>query len=229
MQPSRTIILTGCSRGLGRALVPEFIARGHTVAGCSRSKQAIADLSREFPEQGHFQTLDICDEQAVAAWSDATVQKLGAPHLIINNAALINKPAPLWQISRTEFQQIMDVNLVAVHTVIRHYLPSMIDHGLGTIINLSSGWGRSVSPAMAPYCASKYAIEGLTRALSEDLPSGLAAIALNPGVIDTPMLRDIWGAAAAAYPDAEQWATIAAPYMLSLGVRENGQSLTVPD
>jgi NAD(P)-dependent dehydrogenase (short-subunit alcohol dehydrogenase family) len=61
------------------------------------------------------------------------------------------------------------------------------------IVNLSSGWGRSVSPEVAPYCATKWAIEGLTQAFAKELPEGLAAVALNPGVIDTDMLRLAFG------------------------------------
>jgi NAD(P)-dependent dehydrogenase (short-subunit alcohol dehydrogenase family) len=97
----------------------------------------------------------------------------------------------------------------------------------GVIVNLSSGWGRSVSPEVAPYCASKWAIEGLTKALAEELPAGMAAVPLNPGVIDTEMLRSCWAAAAAGYPKPEAWAKIAAPFILALGPKDNGRSVSV--
>lgn len=92
---------------------------------------------------------------------------------------------------------------------------------------MSSGWGRSTSPEVAPYCASKFAIEGLTRSLAQELPPPVATVAVNPGVIDTGMLRRCWSDAAGAYPDASQWAPGAADFFLGLGRVHNGQSLSI--
>ena len=103
----------------------------------------------------------------------------------------------------------------------------MIARGSGIVINMSSGWGRSTSPDVAPYCASKWAIEGLTRSLAEELPAGLAAVSLNPGVIDTDMLRTCWGDSAGGYPSPEAWSRRAAEVILGIGPGENGRALTV--
>ena len=84
-----------------------------------------------------------------------------------------------------------------------------------------------MSPDVAPYCATKFAVEGMTKALAAELPAGMAAVPLNPGVIDTAMLREAWADGAAAYPKAEAWAKIAAPFILKLGAKDNGRSLTV--
>ena len=81
---------------------------------------------------------------------------------------------------------------------------------------------------VGPYCATKWAIEGLTRALADDLPYGMAAIPLNPGIIHTDMLESCFGANAAAYPRAEQWAKKAVPFLLDLGQEDNGDPLTAP-
>ncbi|MFK7893322.1 MAG: SDR family oxidoreductase [Granulosicoccus sp.] len=224
----KIIVLTGCSSGLGRALVPEFTNWGHYVAGCSRNESAMNEIATEHSDLCSFTAVDVCDDQAVAQWVRQIERDIGTPNLLINNAAVINHPAPLWEIGHDEFRQVMAINVVGVHTTIRHVLPAMIRRGSGMIINLSSGWGRSVSPHVGPYCASKFAIEGMTRALSEELPSGLATVALNPGVIDTPMLRKAWNEAASAFPDASQWAASAAPFMLNLAKTDNGASLTVP-
>jgi NAD(P)-dependent dehydrogenase (short-subunit alcohol dehydrogenase family) len=80
---------------------------------------------------------------------------------------------------------------------------------------------------VAPYCASKYAIEGMTKALAEELPAGMAAVPLSPGVVDTDMLRSAWGDGAASHPRPEEWAERAVPFLLGLGPEENGRSLTV--
>jgi NAD(P)-dependent dehydrogenase (short-subunit alcohol dehydrogenase family) len=97
----------------------------------------------------------------------------------------------------------------------------------GVIVNFSSGWGRSTSAEVAPYCASKFAIEGLTKALAQELPKGMAAVPFNPGVIDTDMLRQAWSDGAASYPKAEEWAKVAAPFILGLGPKDNGKSVSV--
>src|SRR5207245_166377 len=110
-----------------------------------------------------------------------------------NNAALINPNAPLWTIAAAEFDRVIDVNLKGVANVIRHLVPAMIARGSVVIVNLSSGWGRSVSAEVAPYCCTKWGIEGLTRAMAQELPQGMAAVPLNPGIIDTAMLRSTFG------------------------------------
>jgi NAD(P)-dependent dehydrogenase (short-subunit alcohol dehydrogenase family) len=113
--------------------------------------------------------------------------------------------------------------------VIRHFVPAMVEKKHGVIVNFSSGWGRSVSAEVAPYCATKWAIEGLTQALAEELPSGMCAVPLNPGIIDTEMLRSCFASGAGAYPKPEEWAKRAVPFILSLREEHNGQPLTVPD
>jgi NAD(P)-dependent dehydrogenase (short-subunit alcohol dehydrogenase family) len=95
-------------------------------------------------------------------------------------------------------------------------------------VNFSSGWGRSTSPEVAPYCATKWAIEGLSRALAEELPAGMAAVPLNPGIINTEMLQSCFGEHASDYPGPEQWAKKAVPFLLSLSGKDNGSPLTVP-
>jgi NAD(P)-dependent dehydrogenase (short-subunit alcohol dehydrogenase family) len=225
--PSKIIVLTGATRGLGRALVPLFAAAGHTVIGCGRSSKHIAELTRGFPTPHVFSVVDVRDAAAVQAWADAVLPQYAPPDLLINNAAVINMPAPLWQVPTDEFDFLIDVNIKGVANVIRAFVPAMVQRKSGVIVNLSSGWGRSTSPEVAPYCASKYAIEGLTLALAQELPAGMAAIPLNPGVIDTDMLRQAWANGAASYPKADQWAKRAAPFLLALGPKDNGRSLTV--
>jgi NAD(P)-dependent dehydrogenase (short-subunit alcohol dehydrogenase family) len=95
------------------------------------------------------------------------------------------------------------------------------------IINFSSEWGRSVAPEVAPYCATKWAIEGLTRALAQELPQGLAAIPVNPGIVDTDMLRSCLGESASSYPGPDQWAQFAIRFLLRLRPKDNGKPLSV--
>jgi len=163
----------------------------------------------------------------VGNFAARVLERCGPPDLLLNNAAVINPNAPLWEVSAEDFSRVIDVNLKGVHAMIRAFLPAMIARGSGVVVNFSSGWGRSTSPEVAAYCATKWGIEGLTAALAQELPAGLAAVALNPGIIDTRMLRSCFGGDAGAYPKPEQWAKAAVPFLASLGPRHNGQSLTV--
>ena len=228
MPKGRIVLLTGASRGLGAALVEELIAAGHRVGGCARDGGAMAALAARHGEAHHFARCDVADEASVAAWAAAAMERLGVPDLLINNAGLMNDDAPLWEVPEAEFASLLAVNVAAPQRVIRHVLPAMLAAGRGVVVNLSSGWGRSVAPGVAPYCATKWAIEGMTRALAAELPAGMAAVPLNPGIIDTDMLRRCFGAAAAGYGDAADWARTAAPFILGLGPADNGQPRTAP-
>jgi NAD(P)-dependent dehydrogenase (short-subunit alcohol dehydrogenase family) len=225
-QNPKVIVLTGASRGLGRAMLQEFLEGGHTVAACARS--AIQPPGKT-AGRSVLKFLDVCDAKAVAAWAEEVVKQFGPPDLLINNAALINRSAPLWELTPDEFNPLIDVNIKGVFNVIRAFVPKMIGRASGVIVNFSSGWGRSTSPEVAPYCATKWAIEGLTQSLAQELPSGMAAVPLNPGIIDTEMLRSSFGASAASYPKPADWAKKAVPFLLRLGPSDNGKSLTVPN
>lgn len=227
MPDSRTIVITGVSRGLGRALVEEFIQGGHTVIGCARSESAVAELVKRFGSPHRFDAVNVADEREVAAWAKVVLGQQGPPDLLLNNAAVINDNAPLWEVSADDFSRVVDVNIKGTFYVVRHFVPAMIERGAGVIVNFSSGWGRSVSPEVATYCATKWAIEGMTRSLAEELPPGLAAVPLNPGIINTEMLQVCFGAGAEHYPTPEAWARKAVPFLLALGPSDNGEPLTV--
>jgi NAD(P)-dependent dehydrogenase (short-subunit alcohol dehydrogenase family) len=225
---SKVVVLTGVSRGLGLAMAEEFIGRGHTVIGCARSGDVLKKLQHRHPRPNSFQRVDVAVETEVQRWAAAVIKQHGPPDLLINNAAIINQNAPLWQIGDPEFSRVIDVNIKGVANVIRHFVPAMIKRGRGVIVNFSSGWGRSVDAEVAPYCATKFAIEGLTRALALELPASLAAVALNPGVIDTAMLQSCFGASASGHEAPAQWAQRAVSYILKLSRSDNGTSPTVP-
>jgi NAD(P)-dependent dehydrogenase (short-subunit alcohol dehydrogenase family) len=225
----KIILITGVSRGLGRALTEEFIRLGHVVIGCGRSEKEIAQLSKQFPSPNDFSVVNVADDSQVAAWAKRILSSHAAPDLLLNNAALINRNAPLWKISAEEFSDVIDVNLKGVANVIRHFAPAMIKQGSGVIVNFSSGWGRSTDAEVAPYCATKWAVEGLTQSLAQELPPGMAAVALNPGIINTAMLQSCFAGGAASYPAPREWAKTAAPFLLKINSADNGRPLTVPD
>ncbi|MBV6409341.1 MAG: oxidoreductase [Rhodocyclaceae bacterium] len=223
----RRVLITGVSRGLGHAMAEEFARLGHVVIGCGRSHKPIEALQTHLGAPHRFDCVDVADDAAVKAWAMEVLASHGAPDLLLNNAALMNRNAPLWKVPAREFDAVVDVNIKGVASVLRHFVPAMVKAGRGVIVNFSSGWGRAVDAEVAPYCATKWAIEGLTRALAQELPAGLAAVPLNPGIIDTAMLRSCFGDGAGGYPGPEEWARQAMPFLLSLGPRHNGKPLTV--
>jgi NAD(P)-dependent dehydrogenase (short-subunit alcohol dehydrogenase family) len=206
----------------------EFIRLGHTAVGCGRSEKEIEHLQRQFPSPNQFTAVDVASDEQVAAWAKSILKTRGAPELLLNNAGLINRNAQLWKIGADEFSRVVDVNLKGTANVIRHFAPAMVARGSGVIVNFSSGWGRSTAAEVAPYCATKWGIEGLTQALAQELPPGMAAVPLNPGIIDTDMLRSCFGGPAGGYPAPDEWAKIAVPFLLKLGPDDNGRPLTVP-
>lgn len=186
------------------------------------------ELAAHYPPPHDFSVVDTADAGTVRAWAARVIVSHGAPDILVNNAGLINPSAALWEVPEETFSRLVDVNIKGVFLVTRAFLPAMIARGSGVVVNMSSGWGRSVDATVAPYCASKWAVEGMTRALAVELPPGLAAVPLNPGVIDTEMLRICFGPAADDYPSPEAWAARAAPFLLGLGEKDNGRPLTVP-
>lgn len=205
-----------------------FINQGITVSGCGRNIAALNALSMKARSPHTFTRVDVRDAAAVRRWADRELELGPPPDLLINNAALIAPNAPLWKLTPGEIDPVIDTNIKGPINVIRHFLPAMIAQGSGVIVNISSGWGHSTAPDVACYCATKWAIEGLTSSLAQDLPHGLAAVALNPGMIHTDMLCSCFGEDAKTYPSPQEWIQYAGPFLLSLGVKDNGKSLIVP-
>jgi NAD(P)-dependent dehydrogenase (short-subunit alcohol dehydrogenase family) len=228
MAHGKLVVITGVSHGLGRAMAEEFARLGHTVLGCGRSQNDIDSLNEKLGKPHDFYSVDVSQDEAVKSWASICLAAHAAPDLLINNAGVINRNARLWEIEAREFAEVIDINLKGTANVIRHFAPAMVKRKCGVVVNFSSGWGRSADAEVSPYCASKWAIEGMTQSLAQELPSGMAAVPLNPGIINTEMLQSAFGGSAKNYPTAEEWARIAVPFLLKLGPQDNGRQLTVP-
>ncbi|XP_041010928.1 NADPH-dependent pterin aldehyde reductase isoform X1 [Juglans microcarpa x Juglans regia] len=204
---SRTVLITGASKGLGRALALELVQRGHTVIGCSRAHDNINPLQSDLssPEKHLFLNTDVRSNSSVEELARVVMEKKGVPDIIVNNAGTINRNNKIWEVPEEEFDTVIDTNVKGTANMLRHFIPLMITRKQGIIVNMSSGWGRSGAALVAPYCASKWAVEGLTRSVAKELPDGMAIVALNPGVINTDMLASCFGNSAALYQAPEAW------------------------
>ena len=225
---NKTVVISGSTSGLGKEMSIEFAKRGWLVAGLGKTKAKVDEMTKIMGEKHLIKECDVSCNKSVKSFSENIIKKLGVPELIINNAAVMNTPRPLWEVPREEFDYLTHVNINGVANMIRHFLPSMVEKQQGMIINLSSGWGRSTSPDVAPYCATKWAIEGLSGALAQELPKGMGCIALNPGVIDTDMLRKCWGKRAELYQNSRDWAKLAVPFIENLSYQDNGKQMSAP-
>ena len=225
----RHFVITGITHGIGRALALSLSRSGHRVDGCGRSVEAINACKGELGEGGSATALDVTDATAVERWAGAVEETAGAPEFLINNAALIHRSATVWETPAESFDPMVDVNIKGVMNVLRAFVPAMVARGTGIVVNLSSGAGRAAIPAIGGYCATKWAIEGLTKTLAEELPEPMAAIPLSPGLVDTRMLRTNFGEAAASQQSPEAWVERAIPMILGLSRADNGKSLTVAD
>ncbi len=142
------IVITGVTRGLGRALAEEFIRLGHTVAGCGRGAEGIMDLRLAYGAPHSFEVTDVANPTKVEIWAAKVLGFGESPDLLINNAALMNDPAPLWKITAAEFGRIMDVNLKGVANVIREFVPARVAANARFSRSKSSGSG--ISNSFAP-------------------------------------------------------------------------------
>ena len=222
---SKLVVISGCSRGLGRAMAIEFSSRGWTVAGGARSIDPLERLSKQIDTNCLFLPMDVSDPESVESFARNIKENLGVPDLLVNNAGLINKNAHLVDVSPEEFSAVMAVNLGGIHNMIRSFVPMMKDAGRGIIANFSSYWGQSTAPEVGPYCATKWGVEGLTRSLAQELPDGLGAVAFNPGVIHTDMLRSTFGDQAQDYESPQIWAVHAVDKLEGLTVADNGKTV----
>ena len=222
---NKIVCITGCSRGLGYAMAKEFSSRGWKIAGGARSIEKLEILKSVIKTDYFLHPFDITIAEEVDSFSRLVENKLGIPDLLINNAGLINRNAPLTEVSAKEFASVLAVNLGGIHNMIRSFVPSMERVGKGIIVNFSSYWGQSTAPEVGPYCATKWGVEGLTRSLAQELPNNLAAVAFNPGIINTDMLRSTFGKEAENYESPDGWAKRAVSKLEELSLEDSGNTI----
>jgi NAD(P)-dependent dehydrogenase (short-subunit alcohol dehydrogenase family) len=225
----KNIVITGITSGLGLGLAKEFLRLGHRIHGCGRRPDPLAkEMGYEWADRYSYRQLDICDRSALKDWARDIESGGNQIDYLIQNAAVIHPNARLWEIDQKALESVLDVNVRGTFNVLRAFLPQMLAHQHGMILTLSSGAGRAGLPEISGYCASKWAVEGLTKSLAAELPGEMAAIPLSPGIVDTDMLRSTFGERAADHQKVDQWAKVAADYMLGLKTSQSGESLTVP-
>lgn len=185
----RTVFVTGASAGIGAAAVRSFAAAGARVLFCARRQPAIERLAQEIIAAGgqaHAFTLDVRDAEAVARGIAGLPKEWQAIDVLLNNAGLSRGLDPLQSGLLSDWNEMLDTNVKGLLHVTRAVVPGMIERGRGHVINLGSIAGREVYPKGNVYCASKHAVDAITRGLRMDLlGTGVRVSTVDPGLVNT--------------------------------------------
>ena len=184
---NKTVLITGASRGIGRACAKLFAERGYNVAAnYFRSEQEALALEKEYSNIMAVKA-DVADEHQVSHMAELINRRFGDIDVLVNNAGIAMQKL-FTDTEKREWDRLFDINVGGAFNCSREVAHSMIRNHRGKIINISSIWGITGASCEVAYSASKAAIIGLTKALAKELgPSGICVNCIAPGIIDTDM------------------------------------------
>lgn len=186
----KTALITGASRGIGRAIALAFADEGATLALAARSMPELEELAREIESRGRRAfavQLDVADQGSIDAAKRVVTEKLGPIHILVNNAGIAESVKVL-EMDDAHWLSHIEINLTGAFRVTRAFLAELVEGGWGRIINVASTAGKVGYRYTAAYCASKHGLIGFTRALAlETALSGVTVNALCPGYVATGM------------------------------------------
>jgi NAD(P)-dependent dehydrogenase (short-subunit alcohol dehydrogenase family) len=190
----KVAVVTGAAGVIGSATIRLLAERGARVVAVDRREQELKTAIRDLPAsaQALAVTADVSDENEVADYVRAAIDKFGTIDVFYNNAGIEGDIAPITRYSLATFRRVLDVNVVGVFLGLKHVLPVMLKQNKGSIINTASIAGLIGSPEIAVYSASKHAVIGLTKtAALECVATGVRVNCVCPGQIDSRMLSAI--------------------------------------
>jgi len=184
----RVALVTGSTRGIGRALAKALGEQGADVVINGRGVEAVAETVDEFTSKGiqaHAAAFDVADTEVAKHAVQAQIAALGKIDILVNNAGIIHRES-LLELDDQNWQHVIDVNLSACFVMARECGKSMVENNWGRIINIASVMALVARPTIAPYVSTKHGLAGLTKALAVELgPHGITANSINPGYIVT--------------------------------------------
>lgn len=194
------VLITGASRGLGKALAMEFARLGHPVALCARGRDELERVAAEVRGLGVrcvSETVDVADAGEVDRWVAAAARELGAPAVLVNNASVLGPRVDLADYPADEWARAVAVNLNGTFFASRAVVPLMSRAGGGAIINVSSGAAIPPRTGWGAYAVSKAAVEALTLNMARELADARIRVnAVDPGAMRTGMRAE-------AYPEED--------------------------
>lgn len=188
----KTVLITGASRGIGRATALEFAKNGWQVAvNYNKSETAAKVLCDEITRSGGFAKAyqaDVSDNAEVLSMADAVIADFGSIDALVNNAGIALSQGLFTDFTDADAKRIFDTNVFGMMNCSRAVIPHLVNKKSGKIINVSSVWGITGGSCEVIYSASKAAVIGFTKALAKELaPSGICVNCIAPGFIDTDM------------------------------------------
>jgi NAD(P)-dependent dehydrogenase (short-subunit alcohol dehydrogenase family) len=191
------VLITGALTGIGRATAMAFAREGAKVVASGRSKaegdQLVAEL-RTVGAEAEFRLTDVRKEADVQSLIEWTVTRFGRLDAAVNNAGTEGQRGPVTEQTAESYAATFDTNVLGVLLCMKHEIKAMLSQSSGSIINISSTYGRKAGPGAAVYVASKHAVEGLTKAAALEVAgSGVRVNVVAPGPIDTGMLARFTG------------------------------------
>jgi NAD(P)-dependent dehydrogenase (short-subunit alcohol dehydrogenase family) len=206
MGSERVWLITGASSGFGRAIADAALAHGDFVAVAARRTDALGDLAGE--ERAHAVALEVTDAAQREAAVAETVERFGRIDVLVNNAGRTQVGA-VEETTDEELRALFDLHFFAPAALTRSVLPHMRKQGSGAIVQMSSVGGQVTAPGFGAYCATKFALEGLTQALRDEVAGfGIHTLIVEPGAFRTGLFRPT-----AAYESAEmpEYADVVGP------------------
>ncbi|WP_299402379.1 SDR family oxidoreductase [Acaryochloris sp. IP29b_bin.148] len=183
-------LITGASRGIGRATAEAFAASNIDLVLVSRSQDQLDELTQTLQKQGgdaRAFAINLSDVHQVKSQISQLLEDVGPVDVLVNNAGM-GFTAELIDMSLADWQRVIDLNLTSAFQCIQAVLPGMRSQQQGTIINVVSVAGQQAFPQWGAYCASKFALMGLTKSLAqEERPHGIRVTAVCPGAVNTPL------------------------------------------
>ena len=188
---SKIAIVTGGTRGIGRAIVYELVNKGiKVVINYKKSDNIANQMKEEFGDMVRIYRADISKREEVKGLVEYTLKEYGNIDILVNNAG-ISQTKLFTDISDTDWNMMIQTNLTSNFYTIQEVLPTMIHNKNGDIINISSIWGVTGGSCEVHYSAAKAGLNGLTKALAKELgPSNIRVNAIAPGIIETDMTSD---------------------------------------
>lgn len=187
-----TVIITGASQGIGKATALLFAHKGYDLVLAARQADRLADVAQEVQTLGRrvlAVPTDVRNPDQVNTLAHKALEHYGSIDVLVNNAGIYIS-GPVEQFSLSDWHQAVDTNFWGYVHMIQALLPHFLERGTGTIVNLSSIGGKVPTPYLTPYCASKYAVTGLTEALHSELkPKGIQVCGIYPSLIRSSLME----------------------------------------